>query len=139
MDKGPPQLDDQNCFAQGTSPKDKGSSEVTDVVDDHDNIFESGIDCYEELAKMKKASRSHPIPDEERSPEGKDSGKGSSTDKISPAKAEADTKPKAKAEPKPFVGAHDPSVMPGGTPVPLGYNCDGVRLVRSKNGVAASA
>ena len=56
MDKGPAQLDDQNCFAQGTSPKDKGSTEVTDVVDDHDNIFESGIDCYEELAKMKKAS-----------------------------------------------------------------------------------
>ena len=47
--KGPPQLDDQNCFAHRTSPKDKGSTEVTDVVDDHDNIVESGIDYYERV------------------------------------------------------------------------------------------
>ena len=33
-------------FAQGISPTDKSSTEVTDAVDDPDNMFESGIGLY---------------------------------------------------------------------------------------------
>ncbi|CAE7249903.1 unnamed protein product [Symbiodinium necroappetens] len=44
LDKGPPQLDDQNCFVQGSSLKDKG---LTSITEDPDNIFESGIDLCE--------------------------------------------------------------------------------------------
>ena len=57
----------------------------------------------------------------------------SSSDATSPAEAEA-ARPKPKEVAKPPPRPHDPSVMPDGTPVPKGYNFDGVRLVRNKKG-----
>ena len=55
-DRRPPSLDDQNCFVQDAGCK--GLQPVDDAPDspDLDDIFDSGIDLYEELAKMRKAS-----------------------------------------------------------------------------------
>ena len=129
----PPSLDDQNCFVQDAGCK--GFQPVDDAPEspDLDDIFDSGIDLYEELAKMRKASSEVvPVPDGDEPPKDKDS-KELSSDATSPAEAEA-TKPKPKEVAKPPPRPHDPTVMPDGTPVPKGYNFDGVRLVRNKKG-----
>ena len=125
-DRRPPSLDDQNCFVQDAGCK--GFQPVDDAPDspDLDDIFDSGIDLYEELAKMRKASSEVvPIPDGDEPPKEKDP-KEFSSDATSPAEAEA-ARPKPKEVAKPPPRPHDPSVMPDGTPVPKGYNFDGVR------------
>ncbi|CAE7494367.1 GIP, partial [Symbiodinium sp. CCMP2456] len=119
---GPPRLDNQNCFAKNDNAKAIPSEPVVDPLDP-EGIFDSGIDLYEELAKM-KASASEPIPieDDDKSSGAKGSGLEEVAKSASPAKAE------------PVASSHDPTMMPDGTPVPPGYNFDGIRLVRNKRG-----
>ena len=128
---GLPRLDDQNCFAKEDVPKATASESVVDPLDP-EGIFDSGIDLYEELAKMKaKASEPIPIEDTEKPSGAKGPEPKGDTKIYSPAKAEA-AKPKDLK--KPVAGGHDPTMMPDGTPVPAGYNFDGIRLVRNKRG-----
>ena len=127
---GPPRLDDQNCFAKDDNHKAVSTESVVDPLDP-EGIFNSGIDLYEELAKMKaRASEPIPVEDADEPPGAKGSGPKEVAEKDSPAKAEAD---KSKTQKK-SVTSHDPTRMPDGKPVPLGYNFDGIRLVRNKRG-----
>ena len=121
-----PQLDDQNCFAQGDSepidfyealegtelleelhgPMDETSEQRFSVMSDEE--FRAAIDeaaAGRELRNDKEGS--------ERPPKGGAEASSSS---------------------RPPIPMHDPTRLPSGKPVPKGYNWDGVRLVRNKKG-----
>ena len=48
-DKHPPKLDDQNCYAQDAGRTSLGPIEDAPGSPDLDDIFNSGVDVYEEI------------------------------------------------------------------------------------------